>query len=223
MATIWGDEVALDPILMPNVDAGWIEHVIDRGLAHASEYGLRHVKIVVDSSDKLTGRILLGRGLAVEQDALMRVVCAWLNTDTRPRKSPLHDGYRLFSRLDMAHRPHHMIQRNGPHVENRLRQTSLYQPDKDLVIIDSANSAAAYGLFWYNPATAVGLVEPVRTENEHQRRGLARHLLTVGIDLLSDAGATRVKVCFRPNNTAALNLYLSTGFDPVGQTTVYAN
>ena len=44
---------------------------------------------------------------------------------------------------------------------------------------------AAYGLFWFDPATATGLVEPMRTEDDHQRRGLARHVLTAGVDLLA--------------------------------------
>ncbi len=58
------------------------------------------------------------------------------------------------------------------------------------------------------------MVEPVRTEDDHQGRGIARHLLTTGIDRLARAGATRLMVCFEPDNAAARHLYLSTGFVP---------
>ena len=77
-------------------------------------------------------------------------------------------------------------ERNNPDPEARLRQTSLYRPDLDLVVHDSGNDVAAYGLFWYDPETATGLVEPMRTEDDHQRRGLARHILTTGLDRLAE-------------------------------------
>jgi ribosomal protein S18 acetylase RimI-like enzyme len=118
--------------------------------------------------------------------------------------------------------PHHMIPRNGPDVEARLRQTSLYRPDLDLLILDSRDSIAAYGLFWFDPETATGLVEPMGTEDDHQRRGLARHLLTAGLDLLVDAGAARVKIVFEPDNPASRGLYLSVGFEPVKETAVFS-
>jgi ribosomal protein S18 acetylase RimI-like enzyme len=54
----------------------------------------------------------------------------------------------------------------------------------------------------------------MRTEDDHQQRGLARHVLTSGIDLLVSAGAERVKVCFEPDNAASKHLYLSVGFVP---------
>ncbi|MGH8945235.1 MAG: GNAT family N-acetyltransferase, partial [Acidimicrobiia bacterium] len=72
----------------------------------------------------------------------------------------------------------------------------------------------------FDPETATGLVEPMRTEDDHQRRGLARYLLTAGIDLLAEAGAVRIKICFRPDNPASRGLYLSVGFEPVKQCAV---
>jgi len=106
----------------------------------------------------------------------------------------------LSSRRDTMLRPHHMIKRSGPDVAQRLLQTSLYRSDLDLLILDRDDNHAAYGLFWYDPETATGLVEPMRTEDDHQRRGLGRHLLTAGIDLLASAGAVRIKIGFSPDN-----------------------
>ena len=58
----------------------------------------------------------------------------------------------------------------------------------------------------------------MRTEDAHQRRGLARHILTTGIDLLSRAGARRIKICYEPDNPASKHLYLSAGFEPTRTT-----
>jgi GNAT superfamily N-acetyltransferase len=114
-----------------------------------------------------------------------------------------------------------MIHRSGPDVETRLRQTSLYRPDLDLLVLDSRDGVAAYGLLWFDPETVTGLVEPMRIEDDHQQRGLARHLLTVVIDLLAEAGAVRIKICFEPDNPASRGLYLNVGFEPVKQCAVY--
>ena len=217
IATDWGDRIALGPIVMPDATPDWVAHVIERGLAHASESGFDAVELEVDRADDVMREVLVGHGFAIKEDGLAET---WLAAEARPEISPLHDDYLLSSRLDTTLRPHHMIQRSGPDVETRLHQTSLYRPDLDLLILDSRDSVAAHALFWYDPETVTGLVEPMRTEDEHQRRGLARHLLTTGIDLLAEAGAARIKICFRPDNPAARGLYLSVGFEPVKQTDV---
>lgn len=71
-------------------------------------------------------------------------------------------------------------------------------------------------------ARPTGLVEPIRTEDDHQRRGLARHVLTAGIERLAEAGARRIKICYEPGNPASSHLYLSVGFQPVRQTDVFS-
>jgi GNAT superfamily N-acetyltransferase len=217
IATDWGDRIALDPIVMPDATPDWVAHVIERGLAHASESGFGAVELEVDRADDVMREVLVGHGFAIKEDGLVET---WLAADARPEISPLHEDYRLSSRLDTMLRPHHMIKRSGPDVEQRLLQTSLYRPDLDLLILDRDDNHAAHGLFWYDPETATGLVEPMRTEDDHQRRGLARHVLTTGIDLLADAGAVRIKICLEPDNPASRGLYLSVGFEPVKQTDV---
>ena len=225
IATDWGDRVALDPFVMPDASPDWVAHVVERGLAHAGSSGFgaagRGLGLEVDRADDALCEVLVGHGFTEGEDG---VVETWLAADARPAISPLPDGYRLSTRLDTMGRPHHMIspKRNHPDVEPRLRQASLYRPDLDLVIHDRHDDVAAYGLFWYNPETATGLVEPMRTEDDHQRRGLARHILTAGLDRLAAAGATRVKICFEPANPASKHLYLSAGFQPHRHTTLYS-
>ena len=220
IATDFGDRMQLDPIVLPDASPDWVAHVMKRGLAHASDSGIDVVSLEVDSADDVLRDVLVAAGFAIEEEGLVE---AWLAAGARPTISPLQDGYRLATRLDTMQRPHHMTsaERNHPDPEPRLRQTSLYRPDLDLVVHDDSGSVAAYGLFWYDPATATGLVEPMRTEDEHQRRGLARCILTAGIDRLVAAGAERIKICFEAGNPASRTLYLSAGFAPDRQTVVF--
>jgi RimJ/RimL family protein N-acetyltransferase len=55
----------------------------------------------------------------------------------------------------------------------------------------------------------------MRTVDDHQRRGLARHVLTAGIDRLVTLGAERISIGWEPGNAASRELYRSVGFEPV--------
>ena len=219
IVTWWRDWITIDPILMPDATPEWVAHVVERGLAHAAESGFADLELEVDRADDVLREALIGRGFAMREEGLVE---AWLEADARPEISPLHKDYRLATRLNTMEHPHHMIKRMGLDVEQRLLQTSLYRSDLDLFILDANDNAVAFGLFWYDPENATGAVEPMRTDDDHQRRGLARHILTAGIDQLARAGAERIKITFDTDNLAASHLYLSVGFEPVKQTDLYA-
>ena len=125
IATDWGDRIALDPIVMPDATPDWVAHVIERGLAHAGESGFEAVELEVDRADDVMREVLVGYGFAIKEDG---VVETWLAADARPEISPLHEGYRLSSRLDTMLRPHHMIHRSGPDVETRLSSNFAVPP-----------------------------------------------------------------------------------------------
>ena len=219
ITTEWSYGVQLDPIFLPGAAPELVLTVIDRGLDQARASGFGTVQLEVDHADHLLREALSERGFTIEESGYAET---WLDTSARPEISPLPAEYRLGSRLDTKPSPHHLVERNGAAVEQRLLQTSLYRPDLDLVVLDRCDRVAASGLFWFDPVTATGLVEPMRTEDDHQRRGLARHLLTTGIELLSAAGAERIKICFELSNPASSRLYPSVGFKSVKQTDVFA-
>ena len=214
------EEPTLVVIVMPDVTPDWIAHVVDRGLEQVGGYGIGAVELEVDRADDVMRDVLLGHGFTIKGDGLVE---CWLDADARPEVSPLNEGYRLFDRRGTMHRAHHMADPRRPDVEQRLLQTSLYRPDLDLVVLDGGDEVAAYGLFWYDPETATGVVEPMRTRDDHQQRGLARHILTTGVDLLAQAGATRISITFEPENPASAHLYRSVGFEPHRQTDVFSN
>jgi GNAT superfamily N-acetyltransferase len=134
---------------------------------------------------------------------------AWMDAGDRPQTVHV-EGFSVVDRSARPDRPHPMIERNGPRVERRLRQCSLYDPTLDLAVEDMDGTVAGYALFWFDPVTLVGLLEPMRVADDYQRRGLARMLLTHGLDRLARKGARRLKVGFEAH--AARSLYLGAGF-----------
>ena len=217
--TDWEDRVALDPMFMPDATAEWVAHVVERGLAHARESGFDMVELEVSQANVVLRNVMLGHGFFVIEEGFL--IEAWMSADARPEVSSLHEGYRLTTRRDTMDRPHHN-ERNGPDPAQRLLQTSLYRTDLDLLVLDGDDNAAAYGLFWYDPETATGLVEPMRTAEDHQQKGLARHILTAGVDLLARAGAEHIKIVYEPDNPASGHLYRSVGFETVTQTDAFS-
>jgi ribosomal protein S18 acetylase RimI-like enzyme len=169
------------------------------------------VEMTVRDDDATTIALALAAGFVADNDI---AVSCWLDAADRPQISDLADGYRLLSRADVPTSAHHMIKRNGPHVAERLGECSLYNPSFDLFVEAPDGSVAAYGLFWPDTITGVGLVEPMRTEDLHQNRGLARHILTAGVERLAAAGCTRMKITYMDDNPTSKHIYRSAGFQP---------
>jgi predicted N-acetyltransferase YhbS len=97
-------------------------------------------------------------------------------------------------------------------VERRLRECSLYDPGLDLAVRGPDGDVAGYALFWADRRTGVGLVEPMRVEDEHAGRGVAGALLRAGLDGLAARGCRRLKVSHVVGNLPAQRLYRGAGF-----------
>jgi predicted N-acetyltransferase YhbS len=173
---------------------------------------------MLDDDDALMVSLVTAAGFVAEPG---QGAAAWMQAHSAPTISPLPEGYSLASRADMGAATHHFADRTGPHVADRLEQTSLYRPDLDLVVLDTDGEPAAYGLFWHDPTTEVGCVEPMGTNKLHRRRGLARHVLTSGIHRLVESGASRIKINYETGNPASRSLYLDVGFIPAMTTSLY--
>jgi predicted N-acetyltransferase YhbS len=143
----------------------------------------------------------------------------WMDAADRPAISTLADGFVLSDRTQRLNVPHHMRDRNGDSVQQRLEQCSLYDAGLDLVVETEEGLVAGYSLYWFDPTTKVGLVEPVRVEDKFQRRGLASAMLTAGIERLVARGAERIKISY--GSEAAARTYLGVGFHPTSTTTWY--
>jgi GNAT superfamily N-acetyltransferase len=222
------DDPIIVVIALPNASPDWVAHVVERGLAHVRDLGVGVVGIEVARDDDVLRSVLQEQGFTLTGEG---VVQCWLATSALPEISDLPAGYRLLDRRDTVGHLHHMVGRNRPDIAHRLGQSSLYRPDLDLLVVcadpaetetGTADDVAAYGMFWFDPVTATGVVEPMRTLDDHQRRGLARHVLTAGVHRLAAAGATRISIAFEPDNASARHLYLGVGFEPHRRTDTYS-
>jgi GNAT superfamily N-acetyltransferase len=206
-----GESWGCDVVALPNDEhlprsAMWL-HALER----MTRLRARPLEIAVRDDDELTAALLADAGFTRGEDSVMT---CWMPASERRSIAPIADGYRLFSTADRPVHPHQMIKRNGAHVAERLRECSLYDPELDLYITAPDDEIAAYGIFWADPVTGVGLVEPMRTEDRHQHKGLARHLLHTGLDLLAHHHSTRLKVSYYEAHEPARLLYVGAGFEP---------
>jgi ribosomal protein S18 acetylase RimI-like enzyme len=217
LVTAWTDHWGLDPIVAPGAPpailAKLLSAVVDR--LHALAPG--SVEALVRDDDEALARLVGSLGFKPTGE---RGGATWVDASDRPTVPPLLEGFELVDRVRSHDRPHPLVVRNGPTVEARLNELALYDPALDLAIRATSGEIAAYGLFWFDPVTRVGLVEPMRTEAAWQRRGLARTLLAAGLDRLARRGATRLKVGF--GSEPARNLYLGVGFRVQAEMTTYS-
>ena len=203
--TAWADTWQADVFAVPSiVDEG---EVWAATLEATAQHRGGAFQLLVREDDASRADLAIGSGFAMT-DALSGTT--WMDADRLDGHIAQVDGFAIVDRATRADRPHPMIARNGELVEPRLRQCSLYDPAFDLAIEDADGRVAGYALFWFDHTTLVGLLEPMRVEDEYQRRGLARVLLTNGLDRLARKGARRLKVGF--DTDAARNLYLGAGF-----------
>ena len=210
--TDWGAGWGCDPVVLQSKADDMMPGVWSRALERMDEIPADDVEIAVRDNDDNLRALVTESGFSPSDEA--HFVATWMRAADVPPIAALADGFTLHDRREGLDRVHHMVARNGDRVEERLSQTSLYRRDLDLWVEDAEGQVAAYGLFWFDPATGVGLVEPMRTEERYWRLGLARHVLTAGLDRLTSLGASRVKVSYESTNPAAEKLYLTCGFRP---------
>jgi predicted N-acetyltransferase YhbS len=201
--TGFDDAWQVDVFAVPSIVE--VEEVWSAAMEAATDQGVA-LEILVNEDDTVLVGLAIRSGFTLT-DELSGT--SWMEPGDRAAIDNV-EGFVIVDRVARADRPHPMIARNGEHVESRLQQCSLYEPALDLAVEDEDGNAAGYALFWFDPTTEVGLLEPMRVHDEYQRRGLARMLLTNGLDRLARHGARREKVGFETD--AAHDLYAGAGF-----------
>ncbi|HUD69543.1 MAG TPA: hypothetical protein VMQ40_04835 [Acidimicrobiales bacterium] len=203
--TDFGEQCQLDVLTVPGCPGRELEAVWGIAADRARSWAGSTLEAIVDVHDEPFDDALRSEGFTDGEDAY---VDAWLDAADRPPGPPLPGGFHLFSQAARPTSPHHLVARNEERVASRLAQCSLYDPELDLYVIGPDDAPCAYGLFWADPVTKVGLVEPMRTEAPHEHRGIASHVLAVGVDLLAQRGCDRLKV------SSGGGLYVRAGFTP---------
>ncbi len=215
--TDWGDRLGCDLIGVGN-DRRLLDVVWPVVLGQIAMAAPRTIEMTIREGDEALAAAAVEAGFMPTGEG---DVTTWLDAADRPHPRDLPDGLSLHSRRDAPATPHHMIARNGEHVAERLAETSLYDPDLDLLVTSRDGSVASYALFWADPETGVGLLEPMRTEEPFQGRGVGKALLAAGLERLARRGCSRLKVSYIAGNEPARRLYVGSGFVPESRAWTY--
>lgn len=199
LATEFRGAWQVDPLL---VDAALLPAVRERTAELVD--ALDRVEVPVRDDAEALLELVRGAGLVPGE----RSAVCWMDAADRPA-AELPDGFVLVDRAQ-PRGPHPMRARNGASVEERLRQCPLYDPRLDLAVETEDGEVAGYSLYWFDPVTRVGLLEPMRVEDAFQRRGLARAMIATGLERLARRGAERMKVGYSTDTARAL--YTGCGF-----------
>jgi ribosomal protein S18 acetylase RimI-like enzyme len=215
----WGDQIGCQVLDARHDSASALAHAGSRFHELLDTYAGATIEMEIRTDDD---ELIAAVGAAgfVGTDEIF--VSTTMPASERPPRSALPDGFVVSSYAERDDRPHHLIARSGEHVAARLRECSIYRPDLDLCIVEAATDAvAAYGMFWADLVTGVGLVEPMRTEDAFQGRGLASAVLRAGLDGLARAGCSILRIGFAERNEAARRTYLGAGFQPRFESRTY--
>jgi predicted N-acetyltransferase YhbS len=202
--TAWENTWQVDVFMVPGVVSE--NEVWDATLNGAGGHAFDSLQVLLHDDDTSTVDLALQSGFTMTDEVSGTT---WMDVADRPPLTHV-DGFEVVDRVTRSDRPHPMIARNGDSVKDRLRQCSLYDPELDLAVEDESGAIAGYSLYWFDPTTQVGLLEPMRVADDYQRRGLANMMITHGLDRLARKGARRLKVGFSADG--ARTLYLRAGF-----------
>jgi GNAT superfamily N-acetyltransferase len=201
--TNWGGRWQLDLLFTSPQHAEELKQLWPRAVQMMASVEAAPIELEVPTSDEQLIGCAVDAGFDIESKE--NWTC-WMPASERPVLPRLASGFTLQSRTEAPDRPHPMAERSGTLVEARLAECSLYDPDLDLAVYTSEGDVAGYSLYWADHVTGVGLVEPMRTEDAFQHKGIARYMLAVGLDRLARSGCERLKV------STDIRLYLSAGF-----------
>ena len=97
----------------------------------------------------------------------------------------------------------------------QFMRSVAYDGERDIVAIAPDGRVAAFAIHWPDAALSLAQFEPVGTDPDFQRRGLARAIITWTLQRLASSGIERARVMTAATNTAAATCYTACGFQLV--------
>ena len=181
--------------------------IAEAKLAAEQPNGRRKLVVWVSEADDLRLELLQGRGYTPQPWPEHQWYRQLNEPVTAVTPAPgytiraLGDGLELLERCYASGLGFHegnievaVDNRNDPTWYRNIQTAPLYRRDLDLVAIAPDGAVAAFCTIWFDDVTRTAYFEPVATVPSHQRRGLARALLTEGLRRLQRMGAVSAEV-----------------------------
>ncbi|MEZ4631995.1 MAG: GNAT family N-acetyltransferase [Deinococcales bacterium] len=94
----------------------------------------------------------------------------------------------------------------------KVMQTPGFSTERELVVVAPDGRFAAFLIYWLDPVSKSGLLEPVGCHQDFQKRGLTKALMYEAMRRMLNAGMEMAVVLYESDNPAAVRLYASVGF-----------
>jgi predicted N-acetyltransferase YhbS len=179
---------------------------------------LDRISVLCNADDAALSAALIARGYAPIAGALevTRRALADLPQPSLPpgtRFSGVEDDAMVAERVE-AHRAAFAPSELTVQGFHRVRRTWPYRAELDRVVVDGSGRVLAACLAWLDPDVGWGLLEPVATRPEQQRRGLGRAVCLDALHALRAAGAHSAQVACESGGPGCAT-YQSIGFRTV--------
>jgi GNAT superfamily N-acetyltransferase len=107
-------------------------------------------------------------------------------------------------------------------VYRSLLDAPVYDPWLDIVLQAPNGRLVANCIVWADPASGVGVVEPVGTHPDFRGRGLAGVVIAEGLRRLRALGLSTARIGTAHFNAPAIAAYAAMGFDQVDRSSVWS-
>jgi ribosomal protein S18 acetylase RimI-like enzyme len=190
--------------------------IVEEALTEAGD-----AEVAAFAADDDLAAIEILRSLGLTPDGRRLSQWQWrADEDDRPARTSLPDGYVVrglrdpgeFEARVALHRAAFPPSRLTVEKYERLLTVPHYRLENDLVVEAPDGELTAFALGWLDPVGGVAEFEPVGTHPDHQRRGLARALLSAGVARFHAAGARVVQAYADTSEAPAESLYPAVGF-----------
>lgn len=98
-----------------------------------------------------------------------------------------------------------------------LMECSSYKPDFDLVLVNQDEKVLSFATIWLDTKNSIGVFEPIGTDKEVRGKGLAKLIMTAGLNKLKKNKIEKAYLKTGHKNYAAQTVYEKLGFKAIAR------
>jgi len=155
----------------------------------ATQHTARHLSLTFNQQQTQTPETIPGEG----------TVFRHVNEDEFEQRCELHRNAWLNSTFSIEQYLH-------------IRNMPIYEPELDVVSVDSKGHFGSYCIGWVDREMAIGSFEPVGTHKDYRHQGLAEQVIRETLRRMQAKGMKGAKISTAGFNDPAFSLYQRCGF-----------
>ena len=221
-AYIFSDECEFELRVLPKYEE-FFEEIINL-MEKKYQFGEEYIIVVNSRMEKLVKALKNVGYIRKEEERFQAMVC--LNDLETPKVDWIEEQIEEYSEKFFSERVEYADLPTGQKVTEKMFTDYLNSSEHgnalDYVIQDcKTKKYAGFLTWWMDLSNNTALLEPVACLAEFRRRGIMKRSLEFGFWELKERGIEYVYVSTSAKNQAAQALYLSVGFEKVGEANIY--